>query len=106
MLITMVTLSVEEEFPINFTFVADLTRHIHSCHPSCYDAIYLEAESRREGELGQLRGERAQLKQRVEQQRATIQRFQQDEQQRMSQLKSALNTYFSTTPKLPDSDIM
>ncbi len=52
-----------------------------------------------------LKGERSVLKQRLEQQRAVIQRFQLDEQQRMSQLKAAINTYFSTTPKLTESDL-
>lgn len=70
---------------------------------SCF---YTEMESRKESEMSVLLSERNLLKQRMEQQKMMIQRFQQDEQQRMSQLKAALNTYFTATPKLADSDIM
>lgn len=63
-------------------------------------------EEKRENEVRSLRSEKGQLKQKLEQQRAVIQRFQHDEQQRMSQLKAALNTYFSATPKLAESDVM
>ena len=53
-----------------------------------------------------LQDERSALKQKLEQQRAVIQRFQADEQQRTLQLKAALNNYFTATPKLTDSDVM
>ena len=77
-----------------------------SCFRRDLLSLVAEAKSKRESELGMLRSEKAELKQKVEQQRATIQRFQQDEQQRLSQLKAALNTYFSSTPKLSETDIM
>ncbi len=51
-------------------------------------------ESTRERDVKALQNERGGLKQKLEQQRAVIQRFQVDEQQRMSQLKAALNTYY------------
>ena len=63
-------------------------------------------EEKRESDVRALQNEREGLRQKLEQQRAVIQRFQVDEQQRLSQLKAALNTYFTTTPKLAESDIM
>jgi septal ring factor EnvC (AmiA/AmiB activator) len=66
----------------------------------------METEAKRKSDVKALQDERVGLRQKVEQQRAIIQRFQVDEQQRMSQLKAALNTYFTTTPKLTDSDFI
>ena len=65
-----------------------------------------EVEGKRESEVKVLQDERNSLKQKLEQQRAVIQRFQADEQQRTFQLKAALNNYFTATPKLTDSDVM
>ena len=65
----------------------------------------VERERRWEGEVTELKAEKSNLKHKLEQQRTVIQRFQLDEQQRISQLRAALNTYFTTTPKLTESDL-
>ena len=71
-------------------------------HPSSLDyhqvnvLSVIEMEEKRESDVRALQNEREGLRQKLEQQRAVIQRFQVDEQQRLSQLKAALNTYFTT----------
>lgn len=64
-------------------------------------------EGKRERDVRASQTEKTGLKQKLEQQKAVIQRFQVDEQQRMSQLKAALNTYFTATPcPVIESDMM
>lgn len=64
--------------------------------------IHTDLEKRLESELKELEAERAQLRQKTEQQKMVIQRFQQEEQHRRTQLKDALNTYFNAPPTLTD----
>lgn len=71
----------------------------------CFDYVVSETEGKRESDVRALQSERTGLRQKLEQQKTVIQRFQVDEQQRMSQLKAALNTYFTPTP-LTGSDMM